>query len=150
MTISYQTESTRSSGALRISIPASVANDLDAFKQSIETLAERLGCASCFSGADCTFEMERDFLVDEKRGVNRGNRKSLTDRPAQTRDITLSVPTEVTNDLKKILTVVDHVARRLGKHGQNQFCCSGFDITFRRELDFMADQDGNVRNIRRE
>ena len=51
-------------GAVRISMPAKVANDLETFKKGVAAFAERLGCPECFSGFDCTFESERDFVLD--------------------------------------------------------------------------------------
>ena len=64
-------------GAVRISMSAKVANDLDTFKKGVAAFAERLGCPECFSGFDCTFESERDFVIDADveghadRGSNR-------------------------------------------------------------------------------
>ncbi len=49
---------------VRVTIPARAAYELDSFQKVIENLAERLGCRACLSGADCTFSLERDFLVN--------------------------------------------------------------------------------------
>ena len=56
-------------GAVRVSMPAKVANDLDTFKKGVAAFAERLGCPECFSGFDCTFESERDFVMAGHRPV---------------------------------------------------------------------------------
>ncbi len=150
----YETKAAWPGGAVRISMPTSVANDLDAFKKGIAALAERLGCGSCFSGIDCTFQMERNFLIDEKLKVapapGAGKGMAFSEIAGASRGVTVNMPTEVTFDLEKILMVADKIGRKFGQHwlsGGLAFCCSGFDITFRQELDFMADSDGNVRTI---
>jgi hypothetical protein len=49
---------------LRVTLPASVAFDLDRFRQTVANLAERLGHPRCLSGAPCFFDFERFFRVD--------------------------------------------------------------------------------------
>jgi hypothetical protein len=139
-------------GTTRISMPASVANDLEAFKKGITALAERLGCGSCFSGVDCTFQMERDFVIDEALKVapvpGAGKGMAFSEIAGPSRGVTVSMPPAVHHDLRKILDVADIIAEKLGKHSLSGHgsvaCCSGFDITFRQELNFMVDNDGNV------
>jgi hypothetical protein len=142
-------------GTVRISMPASVANDLNAFKKGITALAERLGCGSCFSGIDCTFQMERDFIIDEAlkvapvHGGSQG--MAFSEIAGPSRGVTVSMPPAVHYDLRKILNVADIIGRNLGQHwlsGGLAFCCSGFDITFRQELNFIVDNNGNVTPIK--
>lgn len=57
------------SPVVRVSIPARAAYDLASFQKSIGNLAERLGCPQCLSGANCLFELERDFLINDKLDV---------------------------------------------------------------------------------
>jgi hypothetical protein len=54
----------RAASRVRVVIPASVAYDLGKFQKSLVNLAERLGCRPCLSGADCTFQIERDFVIN--------------------------------------------------------------------------------------
>lgn len=152
MATTNQTRAAWPGGTVRISMPASVANDLDAFKKGITALAEQLGCGSCFSGIDCTFQMERDFVINEKLkvtsvpGASKG--MAVTEIAGPSRGVTVSMPTAVHYDLKKILNVADLIGRNLGRHWQSgglAYCCSGFDITFGQELNFLVDNDGNVR-----
>jgi hypothetical protein len=49
---------------VRLSIPASVAYDLDKFQTSVANLAELLGCYKCLSGRACIFMLEDLFVVD--------------------------------------------------------------------------------------
>lgn len=51
-------------GTVRIVVPADVAFDLGRLQKGLANLAERLGCRPCLSGADCTFLLEREFIVD--------------------------------------------------------------------------------------
>jgi hypothetical protein len=47
-----------------VRIPAEVTFDLAKFGKVIANLGERLGCGPCISGANCHFEIIREFLVD--------------------------------------------------------------------------------------
>jgi hypothetical protein len=47
-----------------VRIPAEVTFDLTKFNKVIANLGERLGCGPCISGANCNFEIIREFLVD--------------------------------------------------------------------------------------
>jgi len=47
-----------------VRIPAEVTFDLAKFGKVIANLGERLGCGPCISGANCNFEIIREFLVD--------------------------------------------------------------------------------------
>jgi hypothetical protein len=129
-------------GPIRISMPAAVAYDLAAFQESIAHLVERLGCRTCFSGADCTFLHERDFVINEKSEVHpsAGASVQLNPGPSPWRRVTLSE--KVGHNLKQIQGVVANIAGRLGHPG----CCSGFDILFRQELDFVVNEDGQIRD----
>ncbi len=72
----------RPMGAVRVKIPAKVAFELDSFQEVIGNLAEQLGCRACLSGADCTFSLERDYLVnpDDLKINPRRNRVLKGDR----------------------------------------------------------------------
>jgi radical SAM superfamily enzyme YgiQ (UPF0313 family) len=155
MAVTNDTKAAWPGGTVRISMPASVANDLNAFKKGIAALAEELGCRNCFSGVDCTFQMEREFVINEKLkvapvpGASTGVAAAAIAAPS--RGVTVTMPTEVNYDLKKILNAVDLIGRNLGRHwlsGGLAYCCSGFDITFGQELYFMVDNDGNLRRGR--
>lgn len=128
--------------AVRITIPAAVAYNLEAFQESIGNFVERLGCRTCFSGADCTFLHERDFIIDEKLGV-RASPQMPWPSP-WSRLATAALPGEVSNNLEQIRLVVSNIAGKLGHPN----CCSGFDVHFRQELDFVANEAGEVRDRR--
>ncbi len=50
---------------VRVSIPARAAYDLGSFQKSLASLAERLGCPQCLSGANCLFELQQDFIIND-------------------------------------------------------------------------------------
>lgn len=132
-------------GPIRISMPAAVAYDLAAFQKSIANLVGRLGCVTCFSGADCTFLHERDFLINEKLETQASARGSvqLMDQPNPSpwRSTRVTLPAKVSNNLKQVQELVANIAGRIG----HPHCCSGFDIFFRQELDFMVNEAGQIR-----
>jgi hypothetical protein len=142
--------------AVRITIPAAVAYNLEAFQESIGNLVERLGCRTCFSGADCTFLHERDFIINEKLEVRASPNPSpwwrleepvplpwlRLENPSPSPRSRVALPGEVSNNLKQIRLVVSNIAGKLGHPN----CCSGFDIQFRQELDFVANEAGEVRD----
>lgn len=138
-------------GTVRLSVPANVAADLGSFRKAVTGLAERLGCKPCVSGRDCLFQIQTDFLADERLEVRAVAGKAavisgvLADGdPDGTSAISprarVSVPAAVSGDLKKVLTVIDTIAGRLGCAA----CCSGFDLHFREELRHFADSQGAV------
>jgi len=129
--------------AVRITMPAAVAFNLEAFQESIGNLVERLGCRTCFSGADCTFLHERDFIINEKLEMRASTGISIQGlgNPVPWRSATATLPAKVSNNLEQIRGVVANIAGRLGCSA----CCSGFDILFRHELDFVVNEAGEVR-----
>jgi hypothetical protein len=138
--------------AVRITMPAAVAYNLEALERSIVHLVARLGHPQCFSGVDCTFLQERDFIINEE-GEVRASKDNPNPSPWLTftryqgpqpdpwRLATATLPASVSNDLEQIRGVVANVAGKLGCPG----CCSGFDILFRQELDFVVNEAGEVR-----
>ena len=135
-------------GAVRVSMPAKVANDLDLFKKGVAAFAERLGCPECFSGFDCTFESEHDFVIDDNLNVQATDVRAgqAVSRGAAKREVTIALAPSAEYDLEAILTKIDIWGKRLGPHwlqGGLAMCCSGFDMTFERELRSTLDVDGN-------
>jgi len=134
-------------GAVRISMPAKVANDLETFKKGVAAFAERLGCPECFSGFDCTLESERDFvLVDDLKVTSTEVRAGQAVSRGARREVTVALTPSTEYDLEAILTKIDIFGKRLGPHwlqGGLAMCCSGFDMTFERELHSTLDVDGN-------
>lgn len=137
---------------VRISLPASVAYNVDALQKSIAEIVDRLGCTRCFSGADCVFELERDWLVNEKLELTpltaspepvpwRRSAVRKADGSAPIRaERRVALPAKVAYDLGDIQKVVAKVADKLG-HAQ---CFSGFDIGFGLEEQLVINAKGQV------
>lgn len=63
------TRSDLSAKSVRVSLPASIAFDLDRFQEVQRSILDRLGCPACCSGWDIRFDLQRNFLVDEKLNI---------------------------------------------------------------------------------
>lgn len=51
---------------VRVSLPTSVAYDLNRFQEVQATILDKLGCSACCSGWDIRFDIIRSFEFDEK------------------------------------------------------------------------------------
>lgn len=121
----------RARGTVRVSLPAKVAYDPEALKTSIGSLLERLGCGRCFSGADCLFTHERDFVVDAKGMISAVelNPQPLPPGPPPER-ATVSLAAGARYDIDKVFKAVDKVIDIIGACP----CHSGIDILYLNEL----------------
>jgi hypothetical protein len=130
-------------------MPVSVAYDLKALQAGIADIVERLGCKPCFSGAECFFQLERDFLI---RGGRRGE-ESMAMSPMAAGAVsalsassaTAHMSKEVRYDINKVLKSVESIVDKLG-HTQ---CFSGFDFFFRDEVErvILVGRDLKARTI---
>lgn len=124
-------------GAVRLTLPAQLANDLGALQGSLRDLAERLGHPACATGCDTLFmQVEREFVA-----AGPGNLSAITGNPFLPQDpvpdrsvVNVSVPEKVSGDIEALQKAVAVTVGKLGCRA----CCSGFDIAFRRELDLIA------------
>ena len=113
---------------IRVTVPAAVAFNPKAFKSSIATLMERLGCAKCFSGFDCRFQLQRDYLVDP------ADIKKITELPTEIRShnvVNLSLNKAKAFDIAQVNKVIDVLHKRFGCAP----CHSGYDFHFRNEIE---------------
>lgn len=54
---------------IEVSLPVSVAFDLDRFQEVQRSILDRLGCQACCSGWDIRYDIQRRFLVDDKMNI---------------------------------------------------------------------------------
>jgi hypothetical protein len=135
----------RKGGAVRLTLPARIANDLGALQKGLGSLAERLGHTACATGCDILEIMqEREFVFSEAVALNpqplppRG--PEFGPGPVPWR-VAVTAPDSVHNNID---TLKRAVAVAVGKLGCSA-CCSGFDIAFRREVGTMTlDERANV------
>jgi hypothetical protein len=129
----------RAAGPVRISLPAKVAYDPKALKNSIKDIVERIGCPRCFSGADCFFQNERDLVINPAGKLDAGLQMAFAARldpePTPWRKTAALAP-GVKYDLEKVFTAVDRVIDLIGPHP----CISGFAVLFRDELIVINEQ----------
>ena len=139
---------TRRGGAIRLTLPAKVANDLGALQRGLKSLAERLGHPQCATGCDILhLGLEREFLLSDAVSLNPqplppGPPDPLRFGPLPDPwRITVTIPDKVNNSIDALTKAVAVVVDKLGCKP----CCSGFDILFRREIATMAlDEQLNV------
>lgn len=135
-------DASRPRRAVRLTLPASVAYDLKTLQKGLATFAERLGHRACFSGIECTFLTERDFVINERLEISqvaaRTSAKGLDPDGDPAR--TVSVSPRISYDIKRIQDLVAKLAER-GGHPQ---CYSGFDFRFRQEIDYVINAAGEL------
>jgi hypothetical protein len=128
---------------VRVSLPASVANDIDAFKKGIGNLMEKLGCGKCFSGADCRFSTIKDWVIDEKLSVSHHRRFPDADPEGSPADVSpeavVTMSAKASYDIKLVFRAIDKIAK-IGGHP----CHSGRDVLFQQELRYMVDESVNI------
>jgi hypothetical protein len=122
--------SARAHGTIRISLPAKVAYHPDALKNNIVALMENIGCPKCFSGANCLFTAERDFLIDPAGSIATRVTGPHPDPWSQSSTVVASLDRAVHHDLDAVLRTVDKVIATIGAHP----CHSGFDVLYLNEL----------------
>jgi hypothetical protein len=122
--------------AVRLTLSARVANDLDGLGRTLEQLAERMGHPACATGCDTLFiELEREFSAGDEVMLNP---QPLPPKAGPLPDpwgpIEVLMPAEVLSDIGALRKAVAITVDRLGCSA----CCSGFDIAFRQEVDVLA------------
>jgi len=134
-------------GTVRISLPASVAYDPNALKKTIGELMQRVGCRTCFSGADCMFSLERDFAVDPQEGgilahLFSGHRSpdpmpwaALSPDPVPW--VVVSLSSGVRSDIQKVFQAVDKAISFIGACP----CHSGFNVAYLNEVEVIGIND---------
>jgi len=129
----------RIAGPVRITIPARIAYNPGDLKKSIASIAEQIGHPRCFSGADCFFQMERQFALD-RAGVATAvagpdpTPWSVREPDPDPWKLSVGLSSGVKYNLDKVLTAVDKVIDLIGPHP----CISGFDVLFRDELELIV------------
>jgi hypothetical protein len=132
---------TRHDGAVRLTMPARVANDLNALQRGLRNLAERLDHPKCATGCDILqLMLEREFSLTEKVELNPQplppKAGPLPDPwlSAASNTVLVSIPARVNNDIDLLGKTIATVVGKLGC----QACCSGFDILFQEELGILG------------
>lgn len=122
--------STRTHGTIRISLPAKVAYQPDALKKNIAAIMERAGCGKCFSGSNCLFTAERDFVVDPAAHIAAHVRGPHPDPWLQQSMVVVSLDRAVRHDIGAVFKAIDKAIATIGACP----CHSGVDVFYLNEL----------------
>ena len=124
----------RSKGTIRLSIPAKVAYNADAFRKSLYNLLDELGCPKCFSGVDCYFTNIRDYLVNPSDFSVAPNKEVADGRPQpmpfQSNVIQVGLSQKTAFSIDKIDVALKDIFEEIGCLA----CCSGQDIFFQEQF----------------
>ena len=114
-------------GVVRFTVSADVAFNPKAFGKLIRDISEKLGCRPCFSGVDCLFQLQRDWVIDAKA-------KALPTDPVPWRGaakpVQVVMPAETSRNIDSLAKISDAVFGKLGCLP----CTTGFDVLFRNEI----------------
>lgn len=129
------------SKAVRVSIPASVAADIDGLKKSIATVLDRLGCPACCSGFDIRLELQREFLISDSLG--KGARTRIGGWAGSGREIpavSVGIKPGAVAKIDDVYIAIDKIAELSG----HTACATGCDIFFQLEEMFVLDERMNI------
>ena len=123
-------------GPVRVTIPAKIAFNLPELEAGIDSLVDALGCGKCFSGADCTFLHEREFVLGELNAGPQPEPWSIKPHPepwlearVQAQKVTVVLNKEVSYDLPAVKETLRKILDLAGCP-----CHSGLDISYLSEI----------------
>jgi hypothetical protein len=120
-------------GPVRITLPASIAFNLGALKETVTSAMERLTCPTCFSGYDCHFAQQRDLLVDEEKNIT-ANPDPVpwtgVNPPPVPWSVAVGFQGNTAYNIDLVLKTVENVAGSLGCLP----CHSGWNVSYYNEV----------------
>ena len=126
------------SGTIRVAIPAKVAANIKTLKSTLESVAERLGCRPCFSGADCFFELEKNYIVDEKvRLATSLEVPQVLARSFPSRAATTTVNVVLSNKAGNSIETITKAVEKIAELSGHTACATGCNLFFQHFLDDM-------------
>ena len=126
-TAAIEAPKVRANGTVHVKLSARVAYDPGALKKGIGELMERLGCPKCFSGANCFFTHERDFIFEATSKATPA--LGPQPEPWTPSAATVSLGRAARFDIDRVFRAVDKVIDIIGACP----CHSGFDILYLNE-----------------
>jgi hypothetical protein len=120
---------------VRVSIPASVANDLGSVKKSVHAVLERIGCPACCSGHDIHLEIQREITLG--RGFAETGRSAGFAGGRAARPVSVGVSPGAVDDI----AAVDIMFEKLADLTGHQACISGYDFRVQLEEMFIFDRN---------
>ncbi|AUH65799.1 hypothetical protein [Paracoccus zhejiangensis] len=129
-----------STNPVRVSLPASVASDIDRLKKAVGSVLGHLGCQACCSGHDIMFELQRDFIFEKdvsEHPVSLPGRRGLAS--GKTLDIGLNP--DAAGNIDTVFAAIDKLAELTG----HVACATGCDWRFNLERSLVLDARMNLR-----
>lgn len=125
---------------VRVSLPASVASDIDRLKKAVGSVLGHLGCQACCSGHDIFFELQREFIFDkdlrETSVAMAGRRGGAAGKTAN-----IGLNPDAASNIDNVFIAIDKLADLTG----HTSCATGCDILFGLERMLVLDARLNVR-----
>jgi hypothetical protein len=109
----------------RITIPHTLASDLDNFRSIIKGGLEKAGCAACCSGIDIFYQREKMFRISEKLAVS----PILSDKvelPTAKPSMVFEFDAAVGKDINRLMPALEKMLDVAGCPN----CHSGLDLLF--------------------
>lgn len=127
-------------GPVRVTIPAKMAFNLPELESGIDRLVDALGCGKCFSGADCSFLHEREFVLGELKAGPHPDPWRAGPQPEpwrqarlQAQQVTVVLSKDVAYDLPAVKNVLAKILDLAGCP-----CHSGLDISYLSEINLVS------------
>lgn len=138
--MSENLQSPRRGRPVRLTMPASVANDLGRLQETLVGLAERMGHPTCASGCHpLYFHTESDFIAGGDVDSNPPPVPWAETAGAGNR-IDVFLPEGATYDIEQLKAASEIVAARINC----RYCHSGIDPTFRDESEGFTIDPGEL------
>lgn len=125
---------------VRVSLPASVASDINSLKKAVGSVLDHLGCQACCSGHDILFELQRDFVFDKSIrdiSVASSGRRGLT----QGKTVHVGISPDAAGSIDNVFAAIDKLADLTG----HVACATGCDMRFNLERMLVLDAKLNLR-----
>lgn len=119
---------------VRVSLPASVAADINSLKKAVGNVLDHLGCQACCSGHDILFELQRDFVFDKSIrdiSVASTGRRAL----AQGKAVNIGINPDAAGSIDNVFAAIDKLAELTG----HVACATGCDMRFNLERMLVLD-----------
>jgi hypothetical protein len=116
-------------GTVRITLPASVASDINQLQSSLANIAEQLGCPKCVSGYNCRFQIEQAYLFDPI--ANSLNVAGATDSVAANPTVRVNLAPKTSYSI----TAIQSALRRIAELSGHSACATGCNMYFERFQD---------------
>lgn len=128
---------------VRVSIPASVAADIGAYKKAIGAVLDRIGCPACCSGHDFFFELQRGTVLAE--GIKDAARVAVAPKVEGTalaakNTLRVGIKPELADSIDNVFIILERAAEISGHPN----CATGCDMFFELERSLVVDANLDV------